>query len=178
MPGGSPRAHPAFVTTGAMGTLGPLHQPAGGSVAAVVLTVLGAGGNGEGPRGLHAGPAPGSRADPGAPHPPRPALAWAGAFPRAGLCCSLPQVPYGSLQVSEDRWVCRVCRVRNGRPILQDRDPRHPDVVKRPRVAAGAGPCTWGWPQSHCSPRSTKPFPHTGPPTRRSRSGAFARQVI
>lgn len=51
----------------------------------------------------------------------------------------------------------------------------------RPRVEGGGrwwAPRTWGWPQSHCSPRSTKPFPHTGPPTRRSGSGALARQPV
>lgn len=42
----------------------------------------------------------------------------------------------------------------------------------------GARPCTWGAPQSHCSPRSRNRFPHTGPPTSRSGSGASTRQAV
>lgn len=37
---------------------------------------------------------------------------------------------------------------------------------------------TWGGPQSHCSPRSTNRFPHTGSPTSRLGSGALARQAV
>ena len=42
----------------------------------------------------------------------------------------------------------------------------------------GARPCTWGAPQSHCSPRSTNWFPHTGPPTSRAGSGTSTRQAV
>lgn len=50
-------------------------------------------------------------------------------------------------------------------------------LMLRSRQGDGAGH-TWGVPQSHCSPRSTNRFPHTGPPTSRSGSGALARQPV
>lgn len=167
------------MTTGAMGTLGPLHQPAGGSVAAVVLTVLGSGGQWGGSQGAACRASTRLQGRPRGPTPSTtsPHLGW--DLPTSRPLLLPPSGPLwlvagvrGQVGMQGAWWV------RNGRSNLQDRDPWHPYVGKRPRVAAGARHCTWGWPQSHCSPRSTKPFPHTGPPTRRSRSGAFSRQVI
>lgn len=113
------RTHPALTAAGALRTLGPRSQPAGGGVAAGVLTGLG---SGAGPRRDGSG----LRADPGPPS----------------------RGPRGWLRGSEHA------------------DGRAPSS------------CTWGGPQSHCSPRSRNRFPHTGSPTSRSGSGALARQAV
>lgn len=96
------------------------------------------------------------------PQPTRPGLhGEATAAPSHG-------VPYGQLWVSQENRSILTCG--------------HGHVGGAPggeqSVVAGMRHCTSGGPQSHCSPRSTNPFPHTGPPTSRSGSGAFTTQFV
>lgn len=136
-----------------MGALGPRGQPARGGVAAGIPAVLGAAAQRASQRAERWASSEWAGPQGGRGRPPAPRSPW----PLAG-------------RRGQER--SGGGRGRAGRP-----DPRG----GRPRVEGGGrwwAPRTWGWPQSHCSPRSTKPFPHTGPPTRRSGSGALARQPV
>lgn len=163
-------------------------------------------GRAEGPRGLRSPCTGGSRRR-GRTRPPRPAGTtwrcsscsgspgrgqqrgpwrterWASAGLQSGQATGRPWSPpqppdlHGSLRASGDRRGLMVATAMQGTPAcgMETGAPR-----RGWRAGGGAGrrAPTWGWPQSHCSPRSTKPFPHTGPPTRRSGSGALARQAV
>ena len=145
-----PQTHPALVAAGAVGALGPLGQQAGTGIAAGVLTVLGSGATAK----VHVGRTPGPRPRRGRTAHSHPA--------------ALPVASGGVAGCAENPGV------RNRRPACRW------GLVPQAQTAEGGGTqlCTSGWPQSHCSPRSRNPFPHTGPPTSRSRSGASTRQAV
>lgn len=145
-----PQAHPALVAAGAVGALGPLSQQAGAGIAAAVLTVLGRGRQRRSKWAAHRAPRP-RRGRTGHSHP-----------------AALPVVSGGVAGCA-------------GHPGVRHRRPAcRWGLVPRAQTAEGGGAqlCTSGRPQSHCSPRSRNPFPHTGPPTSRSRSGASNRQAV
>lgn len=145
-----PQAHPALVAAGAVGTLGPLGQQAGAGVAAAVLTVLRGGRRQQRSKwAAHREPCP-CRGKTGRSHP-----------------AALPVVSGGVAGCA-------------GHPGLRNCPACRWELGPRAQTAEGGGAqlYTSGRPQSHCSPRSRNPFPHTGPPTSRSRSGVSTRQAV